>query len=217
MDKSPYDPISSLYALLIDPFLAWARRETAQAVRRRFGDRPNVKSNIRILEIGCGTGAQARRLARLGFEVTAIDLSWGMILQAKKKNPGELSILWADGRTLPFRSGAFDAVVMQLTLHEMGNAERMAISREILRITRQDAFIYFLDYRPVKRRTLSLGLIDLVERAAGRVHYRNGRGFLAQGGVTAFANRIGLSIENTRLYFQGSVALVEAVRKKRFK
>ena len=68
---------------------------------------------------------------------------------------------------------------------------------------------------PSKRNSISRMLINLVERAAGKEHYRNGRAFLAQGGMDAFVFRVGLLGIVKRRYYQGNIALVEAVKGKR--
>ena len=45
----------------------------------------NARGNQRILELGCGTGEDALRLARRGLEVVAVDASPGMIQVARQK------------------------------------------------------------------------------------------------------------------------------------
>ena len=42
-----------------------------------------VKPGGTILEIGCGSGRDARKLTDLGYNVTATDASWGMLEQAR--------------------------------------------------------------------------------------------------------------------------------------
>ena len=43
-----------------------------------------VQLGERVLEIGCGTGRAAAQMAAMGGQVTAIDLSWGMLQVAGK-------------------------------------------------------------------------------------------------------------------------------------
>src|SRR5215469_14835366 len=64
-----------------------------------------------ILELGCGTGNDAARLAREGYSVTAIDLSGEAIGQAQAKF-GSLARFGVADMTqrLPFPDGSFDAV-----------------------------------------------------------------------------------------------------------
>jgi len=70
-----------------------------------------------ILEIGCGTGAHAAELSRLGYEVTGMDMSEGMLESAAKRKQGlpadiagRLSFVPGDARSA--RLGRkFDAVI----------------------------------------------------------------------------------------------------------
>jgi SAM-dependent methyltransferase len=71
----------------------------------------------RILELGCGTGAHAEHLARMGFEVVGVDISETMLARAKARQaeiPMEiakrLSFIKGDVRSI--RTGeTYDAVI----------------------------------------------------------------------------------------------------------
>jgi ubiquinone/menaquinone biosynthesis C-methylase UbiE len=74
----------------------------------------------RVLEIGVGTGRMARPLMAEGIEVTGVDIS--MLMMAKLLD--QLSeehrrplLLLADATALPFRDGAFPAVLAVHVLH----------------------------------------------------------------------------------------------------
>ena len=45
---------------------------------------PSAQSSLRALDLGCGTGANGLRLARLGFQVTLLDSSLAMLDIAKR-------------------------------------------------------------------------------------------------------------------------------------
>lgn len=71
----------------------------------------------RILELGCGTGAHAEHLARMGFTVHGVDLSAEMLLRANKRKASlplevaqRLSFAQGDVRTARV-VGDFDAVI----------------------------------------------------------------------------------------------------------
>ena len=69
-----------------------------------------------VLDVGCGTGRLARALLfqpRFGGHVIGLDLSRRMLAQAlpvAAAYEGRLTLIWQDGRTLPFPDGTFDAV-----------------------------------------------------------------------------------------------------------
>ena len=71
-----------------------------------------------ILELGCGTGNEAVRLAGEGYTVTTIDLSDDAIGPARATGGSQARFLVADmTRPLPFPSGDFDAVMSNVALH----------------------------------------------------------------------------------------------------
>lgn len=78
-----YDSLASEYDKL---FLDWEAdtREQAEILNRIFADNGFGKS-AEILDCACGIGTQAIGLARLGYNVTASDISDAEIAQAKSR------------------------------------------------------------------------------------------------------------------------------------
>ncbi|MGA8664242.1 MAG: methyltransferase domain-containing protein [Thermoplasmata archaeon] len=68
-----------------------------------------------ILEVGVGTGRVARPLHELGFEVTGIDASRGMLALARAK--GLPRLVRGSAYHLPFADDAFDGALMVHVLH----------------------------------------------------------------------------------------------------
>lgn len=74
----------------------------------------NYIENIKILDIGCGTGRHAIELASRGYCVTGVDLSKSMIEKAREKaENAEVNVDFriADARNLTFKN-QFDLVIM---------------------------------------------------------------------------------------------------------
>jgi len=74
----------------------------------------NFGKNIRIIDIGCGTGRHAIELSKRGYRVTAIDLSESQLARAKEKAKQcnlKIDFQQLDARKLPF-IGEFDAAIM---------------------------------------------------------------------------------------------------------
>jgi ubiquinone/menaquinone biosynthesis C-methylase UbiE len=73
-----------------------------------------------VLEIGCGDGRLARRVADLYASVTAIDPDEDLVKAAAKNpvKPDQHTIRYcvSDGRRLPFAPEAFDMVVFGWSL-----------------------------------------------------------------------------------------------------
>jgi SAM-dependent methyltransferase len=59
----------------------------------------------KVLELGCGTGRVAIRLARDGVEVVGLDLSGAMLAVAREKSAGIGSLGWIEGDMRAFELG----------------------------------------------------------------------------------------------------------------
>src|SRR5688572_32917719 len=79
---------------------------------------PNCEN---ALEIGCGTGAFARDLAKVCTRVTGLDLSSEMIriARARSGQSGNLEFQSADAMTWPYPASHFDSVCSIAPLHHL--------------------------------------------------------------------------------------------------
>ena len=74
----------------------------------------DYNKNIRILDIGCGTGRHSIELAKRGYSVTGIDLSDSLLKRAKEKAIDQkinVDFKKADARSLTFKE-EFNLVIM---------------------------------------------------------------------------------------------------------
>lgn len=98
----------------------------------------NPQSGERVLDVGCGTGIVARRVAPYvgaNGKVVGLDLSPHMLTVARAAAEREdLTIEWHEGRAekLPFPDGSFDLVLCQFAL--MFFADRRAALSEMRRV-----------------------------------------------------------------------------------
>ncbi|HEY8226302.1 MAG TPA: class I SAM-dependent methyltransferase, partial [Pyrinomonadaceae bacterium] len=74
-----------------------------------------------VLEIGCGTGGFARRLAERSQHVLAVDLSPEMIRLAREHSAQfpNIEFQLADVRDVPFPIASFDCIATIATLHHL--------------------------------------------------------------------------------------------------
>lgn len=79
-------------------------------------------AGLRVLDLGCGTGRHALRLASEGARVTAVDFSEGMLAEARRKPPADRVefVLHDLGKPLPFED-EFDLVVCGLVLEHIAD------------------------------------------------------------------------------------------------
>lgn len=90
---------------------------------------------MRVLDVGCGTGALTAELAtRFGQEsITAVDPSPPFIRAVRERYP-QVDAREASAEELPFPAGFFDAAVAQLVVHFL--ADPIAGLQELQRVTR---------------------------------------------------------------------------------
>jgi ubiquinone/menaquinone biosynthesis C-methylase UbiE len=76
----------------------------------------SLPNRCRILEVGCGTGRTACALAKMGHEVTAVDIRSNMIEKARKRaSLEEVEVNWVIGdvHQLPFDADSYDALIVE--------------------------------------------------------------------------------------------------------
>jgi ubiquinone/menaquinone biosynthesis C-methylase UbiE len=94
-----------------------------------------------VLDVGCGTGRHAVRLAQLGATVTGLDFSTGMLARAQSR-PGAEAVTFLEhdiATTFPFERGAFDRVLSCLVLDHV--VDLAAFFAELHRVCKPDGFI----------------------------------------------------------------------------
>jgi SAM-dependent methyltransferase len=121
---------------------------------------PLQEAGVRtVLELGCGTGNDAARLAGEGYSVTAIDLSGEAIGQARARFGSMARFMVADiAQPLPFPSGDFDAVMSNVAMHMFPDRVARAVFTEVGRLVRPGGLFLFhvnaLEDRPLRARSL---------------------------------------------------------------
>jgi SAM-dependent methyltransferase len=112
-----------------------------------------------ILELGCGTGHDAARLADAGYSVTATDLSGEAVDRARARYGSMARFVVADmTRRLPFPGGSFDAVMSNVAMHMFPDGITRAVFAEVGRLVRPAGLFLFhvnaLEDRPLRARSL---------------------------------------------------------------
>lgn len=97
-----YDSAASVDAYTREEGLRPLEAELVEAV---FPAPPST-----VLDLGCGAGRTTVGLARQGFQVTAIDLSRGLLAEARRRYP-DLDFREMDATRLDFPDASFDAAL----------------------------------------------------------------------------------------------------------
>lgn len=88
----------------------------------------------RALDVGCGTGALSRELARRGWKVTAIDRDPPSIEAARSDHgAADIHYLLADFLAYPFQAASFDAITCVAALHHMDMSAALERMRDLVR------------------------------------------------------------------------------------
>ena len=102
----------------------------------------HVDKSARILDAGAGTGLVGECLVKAGFKnLVAMDLSQGMLDEAKSKNLYNEFHRMALGGSLDFATGEFDAVI-SVGVFTQGHARANSFD-ELARITKAGGLIAF--------------------------------------------------------------------------
>jgi SAM-dependent methyltransferase len=101
------------------------------------------------LDVGCGTGQLAERIAAAGYPVVGLDPSPGMLAQFRRRRP-DLRAVVGSGTALPFPDATFALTYCVAVLHHV--AEPEAVRRtlaEMARVTRPDGRVLVWDHNPL--------------------------------------------------------------------
>lgn len=98
----------------------------------------------RVLDVGCGEGQVARRAAEGGAVVVGVDPTWAQLSVALRRGGGP-RYSSALASALPFRTGAFDAVVACLVFEHINDVD-LALG-EVSRVLADGGrFVFFLNH-----------------------------------------------------------------------
>ena len=137
-----------------------------------------------VLDVPCGTGRLLGYLTRSPRRVIAADISSEMLTRARRKDsrgPSTPRFLRADARHLPFRSNSVDVALSVRFLHLLDRDTRMAVLKELARVTRgtviveyrsvtkllrvaRHAVLGWVSKRNVLRRTTVVDVVDELKR-----------------------------------------------------
>lgn len=203
MDADAYHWIAKVYDAIFQPILRPARRKGVPLYPPRQG--------MVILDIGCGTGAQLDLYKRSGAMLLGIDQSPAMLARARRRLARDAVLVRADASRIPYPDSSVDLILLSLALHELAEETRRNVLVEARRVLKAEGRVLVLDYHAGPAEFpcgwVAKALIMLLERCAGRNHYRHYRAFLAGGGVPAYVAAYGFEVERHRTVKSGSLRL----------
>lgn len=117
--------------------------------RRRVAVIRRAQPAGKILDVGCGTGRLLSLLPAHLYQRHGIDVSGGMLHEARRKDPG-LACVQASATSIPHDEQTFDLVFSAAVLHHI--AEPVAVAQaigEMVRVTKVGGTTIIWDHNPL--------------------------------------------------------------------
>ncbi|MFD1513735.1 class I SAM-dependent methyltransferase [Halomarina rubra] len=124
---------------------AYVEKYRSESVAARYGaafrDAVEGLDGERVLDVGCGPGADVETFLNTGYDVTGLDLTPGFLQAAADRHP-EASFVHGDMRRLPFDEGTFDGLWSSASFLHVPRAEAAGTLREFRRVLRPESVVY---------------------------------------------------------------------------
>lgn len=171
---------------------AWGRYPGEDVVRFAMGHYGGAqrRADVRVLEVGCGSGANLWFLAREGFATHGLERSETAVRLCQQRLDAECpgwreaggEVRVGDLLRLPYADASFDAVIDVVAICYSGFAEAQQAYAELARVTRPGGRLF--------SRTFARGCWgEGTGTPAGRDMWECGQGPLAGYGATRFTAR----------------------------
>lgn len=100
------------------------------------------------LDVGCGTGVLAERLAGAGYRMVGVDPSEGM-LEIMRRRTTAVEPVQGSGTELPFADHSFDVVLTVAVMHHIADPSDVRRTlAEMVRVARPEGRILIWDHNP---------------------------------------------------------------------
>ncbi|MFH1612297.1 MAG: ubiquinone/menaquinone biosynthesis methyltransferase [bacterium] len=109
--------------------------------RQKLKNEVKIIPNMKILDIGTGTGKTAKEFLEKNALIVGIDIS-ELMLKIAKKNYSKISFIKTDCLNLSFKENCFDLITMTFCLRNVENIENAL--KEINKVIKKSGFFYLL-------------------------------------------------------------------------
>ncbi len=140
---------SQLYSFFNDGYLYMIHNRDVEILRLLKSHNIRSIENSKILDIGCGTGAELRNLIRYGatpLNLYGIDLLENRIEVARRLSPN-IHFKCADASAIPYEDNSFD-IILQYTVFTsiMDDQMKKRVAREMVRVAKNGGIILWYDF-----------------------------------------------------------------------
>jgi demethylmenaquinone methyltransferase / 2-methoxy-6-polyprenyl-1,4-benzoquinol methylase len=119
--------------------------------RKRAVDALRLPPGSLVVDVACGTGDFCRELERRGHRSVGMDLSLGMLREARTDVP----LVQADGLTMPLGDDSVDGITCGFALRNVSDVAELV--REFARVLRPGGRISLLEVAEPESRVLRVG------------------------------------------------------------
>jgi SAM-dependent methyltransferase len=157
-DQTPvdFDHYSDDYREAVEGSIAFAGAELdffvaakADALVELVDDRIAPPDQLAFLDVGCGPGETDRflegRVGRLG----GVDVAPRMVDEARRRNPWAEYRAYEEGERLPYEDASFDVSFAVCVFHHVDRGQRLALVREMSRVTRPGGLVALFEHNPL--------------------------------------------------------------------
>lgn len=123
---------------------SWGKYPCEELIRFMISTYKN-KKNIKVLELGCGSGANLFFLSKEGFKTYGIDGSKTAIFNAKKFLKREncfAHLTIGDIINLPYQNAFFDCVIDVECLYSNSLSDTKKINTEVIRVLKKGGYFF---------------------------------------------------------------------------
>ena len=117
--------------------------------KRKLIDYADIQPEMKVLDLGCGTGTLTLMLKRAYpiASITGLDGDSRVLTIAREKSRG-IDIQWNQGLafSLPYPDSTFDRVVTSLVIHHLTQGDKRRAFQEMYRVLKPDSELHVLDF-----------------------------------------------------------------------
>ena len=145
-----YDYNPQKYADFANTSFSWLHIEQP-AIDGALADYYERGADIRVLDIGCGTGRIIKHLIDHGIpaeNITGLDPSPGMLSIAANNLPQEVGLVKGEGADMPFLPESFHLVTANMVLHAMDDQQAEAMIERVGQVLAPGGDFFLVDTKP---------------------------------------------------------------------
>jgi len=193
---------AKMYDLAFNPVLKQVHQRIVQSM--------NKYDCQSIVDLGSGTGALARVLAKNEFLVTGIDASSQMISVAREKSPDSIRFIHADITSIDHSEMMFDAANISLVLHPNSKETITKIIMKAKNLIKPNGVVFITDYGNGTGFSgkIASGLMQVIESFTREDHRQNYFSFMKQQGIQMFSTWSDISVIENYQHFYGALQTI---------